>query len=474
MTSRYALKLFASLLVLAMLSPPPAGGITTREEEKLSREFMKAVAEQVRFVRDYQIESYVNQIGGQILQVLPAQPFRYRFFVIEEDSYNAFAGPGGVIFIHSGLIAAMESEDELAGIIAHEIMHVYCRHISDRMERSKQIGAVSLAGMVAALALGMAGAGAAANAAMVSSMAAGQQLSLAYSREDEMQADQTGLPYLATAGYDAEGLVAILRKIKSKRWFGPKEVPTYLMTHPAVEERIAYIGGWAESHKPAAGTRNAAQDRRFQRIKARLIALYGDEEAALMQFSSRLKSDPGDGAAHYGLGLLLARSGKRQQALTHLQAALGKNALDPHLLVDLGRVYFIEGQYPQALEALDSALTIAPQDPDGRFYRGRTLLEMGRLPEATAAFEALLSDRPRYPDANYFLASTYSKQDRAADAHYYLGRHYFEKQDYRKAVVQLQKALELGIDPDRKKAARELLAQINETLAELKSAKRAE
>jgi Zn-dependent protease with chaperone function len=116
----------------------PAMAISIKEEEKLAREFMKVMGQRYELVSDPAIVRYVNEIGKKILAVMPVQPFTYRFYVIKEDVYNAFAIPAGQIFIHSGLLAAMESEDELAGIIGHEIAHVVHRHISKRIERAKK------------------------------------------------------------------------------------------------------------------------------------------------------------------------------------------------------------------------------------------------------------------------------------------------------------------------------------------------
>ena len=99
----------------------------------MGREFMRVVLEHFELIEDPFIVNYVNKIGNKIILALPPQPFNYRFYIIKEDTYNAFASPAGNIFINSGLFEAMENEEELAGILAHEIAHVVCRHISQRI-----------------------------------------------------------------------------------------------------------------------------------------------------------------------------------------------------------------------------------------------------------------------------------------------------------------------------------------------------
>jgi predicted Zn-dependent protease len=227
--------------LLSQLSPPVASGLTVSDEEKMAKSFLKVIYSYYEIIDDPVIADYVSKIGNRIVAGLEKPLFNYHFYVIKTDPYNAFAIPAGYIFINSGLLMAMDDEDELAGILAHEIAHVNARHISQKIERSKKIGWARMAGMVAGALMGIAGAGDAAQAVTLGSAGAAQTAELAYSRENEMQADELGLNYLANAGYSGEGLLRILKKMRSKQWFDSKQVPTYLMTHPAVDDRIAYL-----------------------------------------------------------------------------------------------------------------------------------------------------------------------------------------------------------------------------------------
>ena len=330
--------------------------------------------------------------------MLPPQPYNFRFFLIKEDVYNAFAGPGGVIFINSGLLAAMESPDDLAGILAHEITHVLSRHISDRIDRSKQIGIVTLAGLVAAIALGAAGEGSAANAIMVGSMATGQSMALAYSREDEMQADQLGLKILIKAGYHPAGLVSMMKKIRQKQWYDTNQIPTYLRTHPASEERMVYISAWIERQKDLPEYLSEKGRADFDWIRTRVGALYGEKNQMLAHFSGEVKKRPEDPLAHYGYGLILGRSGRFGEAAVHLKKTIARRAFDAQLLIDLGRVYFLDGRFSEALGTLEGAVAIDPVNPDGLYYLGRTQLALNKTSEAIAAFENLLRINPNHRD----------------------------------------------------------------------------
>jgi predicted Zn-dependent protease len=422
----------------------PVEAISIKEEKKLAREFMKVMGQRYELITDPMIVDYINKVGANLLAAMPHQPFNYRFHVIKEDVYNAFAIPAGHIFIHSGLVAAMESEDELAGILGHEIAHVVNRHISKRIERSKKIDLATMAGMVAGIFLGVAsGDPSAAQVMTIGSAAAGQTASLAYSREDETQADQHGLHYIIKAGYDPRGLLTILRKIRSKQWFGSEQVPTYMMTHPAVEERIAAIDTWitmnpAQSPSKPAST---AVETDFKKIAIRLKALYGETESTLLEFEKALKLHPNDTDLAYGYGLALSQAGKRSEAVTYLKKALSRNMLDTDILVDLGRIYFYAGRYQEAHDTLRGALSASlSTNPEGLFYMGRTQMAMGQFKEAAHSFESLIDTSENHQQAYYFLGETYGKLDRMPDAHYYLGLYYFNKREYRTAHFHLQRA----------------------------------
>ncbi len=445
------------LVIAASLMPKGALAITIQEEEELAREFMKVVLTRYKLIDDYLIVNYVNEIGNKIVTVLPPQPFTYHFYVIQEDVYNAFATPAGHIFINSGLLAVMENEDELAGIISHEVAHVTCRHISQKIERSQKIGMATLAGVVAGIFLGVGGATAAANAVTFGSVAAGQSAALAYSRDDESQADKIGMDILNQAGYSGYGLLSVLKKIRNKQWFGSEQIPTYLMTHPAVEDRMAYIDTWLERHKSVPVN---LENYDFARAHTRLVAVYGDPSMALQGFQQSVKNDPGNPLAHYGYGLVLDRTGNRKAAIHHLKVALEKRAFDPYFLKDLGRLYFLDGQYLEALDVLESTRILGLYDPEGLYYLGRTQMALDHHLDAVTAFQEILVKNMHYPQALFSLGEAYDRLGKPGEAHYYLGLFYMQKANPKNAVFHLKKALDNVSDPEKKAKIEAILEEL--------------
>ncbi len=456
------IKLTAIFLIVVLFAPHSAFGLTVKEEEDLSRRVMNAIIRHYEFIDDPVVVEYINEIGNEMVAFAPDQLFKYHFYVVKADEFNAFATPAGHIFINSGLLMAMESEHELAGILAHEIAHVYCRHISQRIERSKKIGMASLAGIAAGVLAGIAGSPEAASAITMGAQAAGVSAELAYSRENEMQADQLGVEHMNDAGYSAEGLLKILKKIRSKHWFGSEVIPTYLMTHPAVEDRIAYVGSWLASHPENRALKSDTIDPKFERAHTLVLTRYGDEDIVMGNLEAALRNHPDDPRAHYRYGLLLARVGQRKEGIRHIKIALEKRAFDTNMLIDLGRIYFLDGQYDKALGILQNVHRMKPQDPECILYLGRTQLEMGQYKAASTNFYSLIEKFPKFTSGYYFLGQSLGKEGILDDAHYYLGIHYLRERDFKSATVHFKRALKYteGDKPERRQELEKILAKL--------------
>lgn len=435
--------------------------ITSKQEEEISKEFLKMVFTHYHVIEDPLISGYVNDVGKKLVAGAPPQAFKYQFYVIDQDEYNAFAGPGGQVFINSGLFMAMEGEPELAGILGHEIAHVACRHISESIERSEKISLGTLAGVAAGIFLGIGGASTAASAVTFGSMAAGQTILLKYSRENEIQADQIGLGYLSQAGYGGEGLLSMLKKIRAKQWFGSEQIPTYLVTHPAVEDRITYITTMLEKKEAAAVQSQPIDTYLFERARTRLLGVYAEESLSLAEFKTAVAKEPSNSMSNYGYGLALERSGNRKEAIRHLKKALEKKAFDPYILRDLGRVYFLDAQAKESISTLKSAIQINPDcGEEAYLYLGRAYAEQGSYKEAERILLSLTQKSPPYAMAFYYLAEVYGKEGYVGEPNYYLGLYNHQMSHFPNAEFHLKKAIETLKDPKKIEYAKKVLKEI--------------
>lgn len=455
-----SLAALSAFFFLCTAVAPPADALTIREERQLAEEFLKAVYNYYDVIDDHVVNNYINALGEKLTRDIPGQPFPFTFHVIREDTFNAFAGPGGNIFIFSGLVEALDTENELAAIMAHEIAHVTGRHVPDMIARSKKTSIASMAGVIAGILVGLGGAPAAGAALSVGSMAAGQTMMLAYSRENELQADFFGRRYLTDAEFHEYGALSALKTIRSREWFGENEIPTYLRTHPASAERMAMLGSTIPE-APAALTNTYA----YERTRMRIIALYGRRGNALDRLSRMEQNNPDNPAIHYGLGLAYTESGNPQKAIDHLEKAVSLKPDDPILSIALGRAYFLAGQNQKAVKTLEAIENIAQYGPEGIFSMGRVQMAKGDNRGATETFKKLLDHYPDDKQTLLFLGQSLGQEGKIGEAHYFLGRFHKAQGNLENARFHFNRALSEIEDSGIK-------AEIEDRLREISPARR--
>jgi predicted Zn-dependent protease len=201
------------------------------KEMALGKQLAEEVRRQAKVVDDPLIAEYINRIGQNLVRSSDAKvPFTFQ--VIEGDSPNAFALPGGYVFVYTGLIKIADEEDELAAAMAHEIAHVAARHMTKQATKSQ---IVNLAGVPVGVILGGGIGGA------VIRQGAGVGIPAAFlhfTRKDEAEADYLGVQYLYAAGYDPNGAISIFEKLESLEKKQPGAVARIFATHPMDAARI--------------------------------------------------------------------------------------------------------------------------------------------------------------------------------------------------------------------------------------------
>ena len=203
---------------------------SVEKEMALGKQLAAEVARQAKIVDDPIVSEYINRLGQNLARNSDAKvPFSFR--IIEDDNLNAFALPGGYIFVNTGLIKIADEEDELAAAMAHEIAHVAARHLTCRATQNQlaRLGTIPLGVMLGGL--GGYAARQAANAAIPMTF-------LSFTRHDETEADYLGVQYMWAAGYDPNGAVSIFEKMESMRRSEPGAVARLFATHPMDTDRI--------------------------------------------------------------------------------------------------------------------------------------------------------------------------------------------------------------------------------------------
>lgn len=231
--------------------------ISLEEEWQLGNQLSQEIARQVRLSNDPAVNAYVRNMGQRIVAQTSFANLPWNFHVVDDPAINAFAIPGGHVYVHTGLIANADNASELAGVMAHEISHVLARHSTEQI--SRQYGLSILASLV----LGQSPNQLAAIAAQI----VGTGALARFSREAEREADELGIRAMHAAGYNPQGMATMFEELLEHRQGSPGRVEQFFSTHPLTEERLR------ESRKRAQqlGTANTITDEpEFQNIKRRV------------------------------------------------------------------------------------------------------------------------------------------------------------------------------------------------------------
>jgi len=215
-------------------------------EVEIGRQAARQVQQEMGLLADTALVSYVQEIGKRVAAMSPRTDVEYQFQVADTPDVNAFALPGGYIYVTRGLLAMTNSEDELANVLAHEVGHVAGRHFAQRQERARNVGMLTTVGILAAAVMG---AGEAASLLAGLTQTAGAGYLAAYGRDQEREADSLGQLMASRAGWDPAGMSSFLttldRETQLQRGAPPKS--SFLATHPATPERVGVTAARARS-----------------------------------------------------------------------------------------------------------------------------------------------------------------------------------------------------------------------------------
>jgi predicted Zn-dependent protease len=211
-------------------------GLSEGQEIKLGQRMSMEIDRTYPILRDIEVQAYIDRLGQSLVDHCKRKKIEYRFKVINTDDVNAFALPGGFIYINRGLIETVDNESELAGVIAHEIGHVVGRHHSDQVQRASLTG-LGL-GVLDAL---LGGRGGAAQLANLASQMVASGAFMKYGRDAEREADRLGARNVYDAGYDPEGMVTFFERLDALREGRPNVIEKFFATHPSPNERAENV-----------------------------------------------------------------------------------------------------------------------------------------------------------------------------------------------------------------------------------------
>ncbi len=414
-----------------------AGGnlISLKQEQLIGREFMRSVRQSLPILDDPIVTAYLQNLGERLVSEVDGYEQKLTFFLVNDPSINAFAGPGGYIGVHTGLILSARTEGELASVLAHEISHVVQRHLVRSLEAGQRMELTTMAAMIAAILIGSQNPQAG-QAVLTGAMANSASQQLSYSRQHEQEADRVGLTMMARAGFNPDQMVSFFETLQSTNRYAGLRSLELLQTHPLTLSRIAD----ARNRAAQIHTGSKGDNLTFQLIKARVRVLSGD--SIYLQKKPAANEIP-KAAIQY------------QQALNWLvnkKYAQAREALQQLLANDRQRVLYhltaaeieLHAERPQAArKILDAALSLFPNNLPLIEMLAETLIKQGKASEASTLLAQQIRDRP-----DRRLYSLHAEAARLAkhyaDAYQSLAELYYLDGNTSQAITYLQQALDEG------------------------------
>jgi predicted Zn-dependent protease len=435
MTIVYRILILILVLAQVVLIPSPAQAskMTAQKEKELGRRFHMQLAASGAIVDDPIINSYFRAVAERVLKGAGLKPGHFNFYVIQRSGLNAFAVPGGYIYLNSETLYSLENEGQLAAILSHETAHLTANHFARRMEASSTASLASVAAMLAGLLVASQGGGSAAalgQALVTGGIGAGVQGLLANSREDEAEADAKGRDYLIKAGYQPRDMYGAFKIMLDKTYQLSPDMPTYLTTHPALTSRLA------STFSDAAQTPSALSDPRYLAFRDRVLAGCGELQRAQSIFNRRLNADPKDHSAIHGLGIVAQRRQNLSQADQLMRQALALSPGNQVYLADLGDLALKRHKPAEAksyYEKADNRLAVLG------LARASELL--GERIRAAALYDkAINMDSEDYLPALELAGRFFGQIGQMDKGHYYLGRFFAGSGQVDQAIFHYQKA----------------------------------
>jgi len=313
-------------------------------------------------LRDAETEKLLNELAAPLVEAAGLGRGNVDIVLVNDPSINAFVAGGQAIYIHSGLINAAGSVDEVRGVIAHELGHITGGHIIRFDEGMKPATSITILSLL----LGVAAAAAGGGEAAMGVLAAGQQAAmgkfLAFTRVQESSADAAGAEFLSKAGISGRGSLEFFRKLQGEEFrhgYSQSDEATFGRTHPLTGDRMANLRETYEKDPAWNRPADPALQARFERVRAKLYGYLAGPAATLAAYPPGLDSVP----ARYARAYAFHKEAHIGKALEEVDALIASNPADPYFLELRGQVLLESGKPNEALPALREATRLTGNDP---------------------------------------------------------------------------------------------------------------
>ena len=446
-------------LLLPELGDSASALVSHEEIHDLGQSWLRQFRARVPESQDALMYDYLHTLLGNLANSSALDDKRLDLIVVKNPTLNAFAVPGGIVGVHNGIFLYADNEQQLAGVLAHELGHLSQRHWQRSVEERQKNSIPTMAGMLAGLALLATSGSDAGMAAIMSTQAANLEAQLRFSRENEAEADRVGMQTMVNADMDPRAVPAMFESMqRSARYMGDRP-PEFLLSHPVTEKRISDSRNRAEQYPLKQYTDSI--DYQLMRVRARL-SLAENPSVAERMFQNELSGENrSPEASRYGLALAQISQRKFNDAEKTLQPLFDQT---PNKLpYALARADILNGQgrYPQALALIQKVQADNPHNYPAALVASNILENMKEYKKAVKQLENLLPEYSNMPNVWHDLAELRGLAGDTGGVHMARAEYFILNGVFDKARQQLTYALQF-YEHDRMQSSR-----VKERLREL-------
>ncbi len=409
--------------------------LSQQDERRIGEQILREVATSDEVLQDAEVTDYLQALGDRLATNGPDKQQKFTFFVVKDKSINAFAMPGGVIGVHTGLFLAVNSESELASVLGHEIGHVTQHHLARMLASQKYDTFKNIAGIALALLVSRSNPQLA-SGALTAASATTIQRQLDYTREHEREADRVGLSILDNTGFDVRAMPAFFNTLQRGTRFVEGTAPSFLRTHPLTSERIADVSNRVQNMT----YRQVEDSLEFHLVRAKVRAMQSFPQTAIDEFEDNIKQQRfnNEVAEHYGLAIAYLRKNDVENAVKQWQWL--KTQGSQHAFLDnLAANIEIARHQPKKAELLYTQSLSRFPASRALIYGAAENYLASRQPDK--AIEVIERKLPLLPnDANCYdlLAKAYTVKGKVLLKHQAQAEAYYRKFDINHAVEQME------------------------------------
>ena len=420
----------------------PADALLSKSvESQIGRAIMRDIRRSGMVIEDPQITEYINEIGHRIAVQSNDGDYEFTFFVVDDPRINAFALPGGYIGVHTGLIEASRNEDELAGVIAHEVAHVTQRHIARAVHARSRQSMLSTALMLGAMILGATGGDAdMVQAGMAVSQGTAAQQQINFTRSNEYEADRIGIRALSDAGFDAYGMASFFEVMSRQDTSAPNSrIPEFLRTHPVTTERISEARARAKDYERVLSEDSPSYGIARSRI---VVQRYDTAERAVQHFEREAYTRQTD-FERYGRAVAYQRDGRHEDANKIFEELIEKDQKVIAFHIGLAQTQLALEDYSASQETFDRAIELFPRNIPLVIHYAEALIQTGNAKAAHTILLDLLNNVPPTPEQVRLIAKAANEAGDVAESMYYMSEFRLMTGDLIGGISFLREALAL-------------------------------